>query len=77
MCASVIIDGHLLESQGELKTRLGPLIYLSYAPQGAKDDDDGCLCLVDVPAMAEREGMVSKWDGMDWVLHPASEGRKP
>jgi hypothetical protein len=73
MCASVIIDGHLLESQGALKNVLGDLIYLSDAPVGATADDNGCLCWVDIPAMAERNGLGSTWDGMDWVLTRASQ----
>lgn len=72
MCASVLFDGQLLESQGAVKAALGDLIYSSDAPAGAKNDDDGCLCWVDIPAVAERNGLVPTWDGMDWVLTRAS-----
>lgn len=74
MCASIIIDDKLLESQGQAKAVLGELIYSSDAPSGAINDDGGCLCWVDVAATAEREGMTATWDGMDWVLtHDGAE----
>jgi hypothetical protein len=77
MCAGIIIGDQMLESQGAVKVVLGDLIYSDDAPNGAKNDDDGCLCWVNVTAMAERENMIATWDGMDWVLALAStDGRE-
>jgi len=55
MCVSIIIGASRLERQGDLKARLGDIIYLPDTPNGARGDDRGCLCWVDVEAMAKRE----------------------
>lgn len=71
MCQMVWInDGPECETQAELKRAMGDLIYLPNAPVGAIDDADGCLCWVDVEAMARRDGYDAEYVG-DWKLTKA------
>jgi hypothetical protein len=68
VCAVCFISEYGLETQGELRKALGPMVYLPDTPNGAKGDDKGCLCWVDVKALAERAGLVARFDGMDWLV---------
>ena len=67
MCRMVFIaDGPACETQGELRAEMGGLIYYESVPLGAMKDSE-CLCWVDVPAMAKRDGYTVE-DAGDWTL---------
>lgn len=68
MCRMVFIgETEACETQRELRHALGSIIYRPDAPPGAKHDDTGCLCWVDVAQMAAREGYAVDERG-DWIL---------
>ena len=68
MCSVVFIGDAVLETQGALKEALGPIIYLEDAPPGARGSDTDCLCWVNIPAMAERNGACIHFDGLHWHI---------
>jgi hypothetical protein len=53
MCAEVIIDKEHFETVGELKAKLGELVY-----DGEPYGDEYCLCSVDKEATAKLHGYI-------------------
>ena len=71
MCASVICDGVMCETQNQLTAAVGGELVLSYGnPMGSC-----CLCPVDVLATAEKHGYAAKWSDdpfVEYELHALS-----
>lgn len=59
MCRWVMVNGQVCKTQEELSLEMGCCIYEWDEPHG-HPPNDGCLCPVDVPRMAEEVGMRCK-----------------
>lgn len=72
MCALVEIDGLICTTQGELAEALNGTLVMDYGQQ----ENDICLCPVNVRLTALQFNCAIDWDGAIWKLTPNDESNR-